>query len=123
MSLEAKKASTITIKIGKAALLKKRLMSERASSAQGWYGESRESRLPGDSRVQRGLAQCGAGSYGAANGNLHPSVTQRERCDVRESAVALGVVQPVADGELVGNLETGVTDRQVHAPAARFGQQ
>jgi hypothetical protein len=34
MSLEAKKASTITIKIGKAALLKKRLMSERASRAR-----------------------------------------------------------------------------------------
>jgi hypothetical protein len=34
MSLEAKNASTITIRIGNAALLKKRLMSRRASRAQ-----------------------------------------------------------------------------------------
>src|SRR4051794_41276422 len=46
ISLDAKKASTITIRIGNAALLKNRLMRRGAASAQMWYGWGRGSKLP-----------------------------------------------------------------------------
>src|SRR5687768_5370083 len=46
-----------------------------------------------------------------------------ERRDVRQIPVALGVVQAVADDELVRDVETDVLDRHVDLDRVRLAQQ
>src|SRR3712207_6635187 len=77
---EAKNANTITMRIGKAALLKNRLMMK----AHAREGESRWRLAVADGR------SCG-----------EFLLTQRR--DERQIAVPLGVIQPVSDREAVGD--------------------
>src|SRR5687767_14209395 len=99
MRREAKNANTITMRIGKAALLKKRLMMR--SRARG-AGQGRIAEVD--------AVSCGDG--------LLP-----QRRDVRQVAVALGMVQPVSDREAVRDLEADVLGGQVHLPPRGLGQQ
>ena len=86
----ATKARITTSRIGKAALLKKRLTGKN----------------------QRTRADFG-----------RPSTASRSDGHVGEVAVALGVVEAVADREAVGDLEADVAGREVDAQALRLGQQ
>ena len=56
-------------------------------------------------------------------GRLFPASVLLKRGDVGEVAVALLVVEPVADREAVRDLEADVADRQVDPPALGLGQQ
>src|SRR5688572_7369921 len=89
--------------MGKAALRKKRL---KGGPSSGNYAFG----APSD--LSRGYSRS--------------SVALRvfaQRCDVREVAIALVVVEPVADREPVRDLEADVANRQVHTPSLRLGQQ
>src|SRR5688572_9586057 len=101
----AKNASTTTIRIGNAALLKNLLI---ASLYTDLYA-------PGDVSSQmhpRVKRQRSSGVFALL------AVFPSQNRDVRQVAVALGVVHAVADREAVRDLEAHVADRQVDlAPA------
>src|SRR3954463_1770657 len=46
-----------------------------------------------------------------------------QRSDVRQVAEPLVVIEAVADGEAVGDLEADIPRREVHLPALGFGEQ
>src|SRR3954468_2927753 len=96
----AKNAKTTTMRMGKAALLKKRL-------------------------IARGYPGC----YRDGQAYQHPGGVPAEFCSglqrghERQVAVALGEIQPVADGELVRDLESDVAREHLDLAPLRLGEQ
>src|SRR5829696_8018518 len=94
----AKKASTTTIRIGNAALLKKRLMG-RLSVAVGTCAKCRWTK-----------------------GRRAPASGVQDR-HVGQVPVPLGVVEPVPDDEAVGDLEPHVAGAELHPAALGLREQ
>src|SRR3954453_20888554 len=118
ISFWAKKASTTTIRMGKAALLKNLLMrGTRTAFASLGKGLRVPGALGTPYRCYVGRAQTDVGAVARRR------LLLRQRGDVREVAVALPDVEAVADGELVGDLEADVARRQLDLAAVRLGQQ
>src|SRR3954470_10310385 len=113
MSFCAKNASTTTMRIGKAALLKNRLTGLGLPPAQG----RNEGRLAG---VFCGSARFPPAFFAYSHRLLGGIIKDR---DIRELAVALGVVEPVADHEAIGDLEPHVADLDVRLAPLRLGEQ
>ena len=113
ISFEAKNASTITMMIGNAALLKKRLMGAPAVQEREWNCWTSDQGYQWSRAVTRQAAECGACFlWICLIGNT------RQGRDIRQVPVALGVVEAVADRELVRDLEANVAGRQSRPCAA-----
>src|SRR5436190_1380420 len=131
----AKNANTTTMRIGKAALLKNLLMTypERGlrrcgKRRAGFSSLPRAIRPPGTS-----AAPWSAAEHRFYAGSSHPPLRSRrrngwargrdQRGHVREVAIALLVIEAIADGEPVRNLEADVTRGQLDLAPFGFGQQ
>src|SRR3954469_1039206 len=98
MSFWAKNASTTTMRIGNAALLKNLLM-RRIGAPRGAV----------DQQYQGGIGRPGGRLQPFfASDVVFPWLCALQRRHVRQVAVVLVVVEPVADREPVGNLESDV---------------
>src|SRR3954464_6226311 len=99
MSFWAKNARTTTIRIGKAALLKKRLIK---GGIPGWAGLPS---LPSPHRPDRRFSLA------------------LKCCDVRQVAITLGEIEPVADREPVRDLEADVPRDHLDLAPLGLGEQ
>src|SRR5919109_2838717 len=111
------------MRIGKAALLKNRLMGAYIdlSGAQRECAPT-EASVPGGLRCPcRLYVRPGVDGCLGATRLLSRRILQRG--DIRQVAVALGEVQTVADGEAIGDLEADEADRELHLAAVGLGQQ
>src|SRR3954454_11344572 len=139
MSRCAKNASTTTIRIGKAALLKNLLMARlTAPPALCKLSPARGQAYQGASDPPAGCAICrkawplprqacvrtwNSRGCPALDRSSVAVLLHRQRGDVREVAVALGVVEAVADREAVRDLEAGEPQREVDLAPRRLGEQ
>src|ERR1039458_902405 len=103
------------MRIGKAALLKKRLI---ASSWGFWRRLKLWSPVPQRTMGGRGFRRLRCPHRSVRSWYL----TLQDR-DERQVAMALGIVEPVADDEAIGDLEADVAGRKVHLAPLGLGQQ
>src|SRR4051795_5534380 len=119
ISFWAKKASTTTMRMGKAALLKNLLMrGTRTAFASLGKGLRVPGALSAPRKVLRGWSADRWPGWSRPVG-----LWLRQRGDVRQVSVALGHVEAVADRELVRDLEAHVARRQLDLAALGLGQQ
>src|SRR3954453_19485921 len=139
MSRWAKNASTTTIRIGKAALLKNLLMARwTAPPAPCGTRPTRGQAYQGAFGLRPGCAICrkawpkpcqGCVRTRSSRGCPAPSrcsgrpLVHRQRGHVRQVAIALGVVEAVADREPVRDLEAGEADGELDLSPRRLRQQ